>query len=312
MQLSIYVLLFCVLPFTDAFLMQKMYLKKNSFGGSPWNLSHGHQRMSALVFLSDNNKSNYSTVERLREEIEAPFAKVRVFGYSVLLAGCILSLLISLARIAAGLNGINTDFLQESINNAVIDVGGATVLTFLLKTDFDAKESRLRRAAKGAEIASLQVKGIFGLDQQLETVQLSAFRSGRGIDKRIIICAASEETIKQLLNDIESSTSLREDLILSDLVIVPWVISDSSSLNKVNAQLVQCECIGIPVGLNWNNFLREEIEEAERQGVDVKGGFSIVLKKNGRVGQRTKGINLQRMVGDVNARKSSGMDVRNI
>ena len=51
----------------------------------------------------------------------------------------------------------------------------------------------------------------------------------------------------------------------------------------------------------------------EKQGVDVNGrGFSIVLKKNGRVGQRTKGINLKRMVGDVNARKLSGMDVRNI
>jgi hypothetical protein len=222
-------------------------------------------------------------------------------------------LLISLARIAAGLNGINTDVLQESINNAAIDVGGLALLTFLLKSDFDAKESRLRRAAKGAEIANLQVKGCFGPDQQVETVSLSAFRSGRGIDKRIIICAASEETIRRLMNDIESSSSLRNELILSDLVVVPWVLSDSPSLNKTIVQSMQHECIGIPVGLSWNEFLKEEIEEAERQGVDVNGrGFSIVLKKNGRVGQRTKGINLERMVGDVHARKSSGMDVRNI
>jgi hypothetical protein len=302
------------MPCADAFINQNVHLKKNSFLSSPWNLSQRHQKVfSTHVFLSENKKNNYSTTDRLREEIEAPFAKVRVFGYSVLLAGCILSLLISLARIAAGLNGINTDVLQESINNAAIDVGGVFLLSFLLKSDFDAKESRLKRAAKGAEIANLQVKGPFGPDQRIETVPLSAFRSGRGIDKRIVICVASKETIHQLLNDIESSSSLQEDLVLSDLVVVPWITPDFTSLNQANSQAMQFDCIGIPVGLNWNDFLRDEIKEAEKQGVDVNGrGFSIVLKKNGRVGQRTKGINLERMVGDVNARKSSGMDVRNI
>jgi hypothetical protein len=53
-------------------------------------------------------KKNYSTTERFREEIEESFAKVREFGYSVLLAGSVISLLISLPRIAAAFHGINT------------------------------------------------------------------------------------------------------------------------------------------------------------------------------------------------------------
>ena len=40
-------------------------------------------------------------------------------------------------------------------------------------------------------------------------------------------------------------------------------------------------------------------------------GF-VVLKKNGRIGTRTKGIVLARMVGEVVDRRDAGLDVRNI
>jgi len=47
--------------------------------------------------------------------------------------------------------------------------------------------------------------------------------------------------------------------------------------------------------------------------VDIeKDGFCVILKKNGRVGQRTKGIFLERMVAMVEDRQSKGMDVTNI
>jgi hypothetical protein len=73
------------------------------------------------------------------------------------------------------------------------------------------------------------------------------------------------------------------------------------------------DCNGIPVGLYWNDFLGEGIKEAETQGVDMNGrGFSIPLKKNGRLRQRTECVNFERMVCDDNARESSDMDVRNI
>jgi len=38
----------------------------------------------------------------------------------------------------------------------------------------------------------------------------------------------------------------------------------------------------------------------------------VILKKNGRVGQRTRGIFLERMVGEVEGRRQAGMDVTNI
>ncbi len=78
-----------------------------------------------MLLLSKSQ--NYSKEVRLREEAEAPFRKVRFFVYSALLAGYFVSLLVSSARIAAGLNGINVDLLNESLNNAAIDIGKARI-----------------------------------------------------------------------------------------------------------------------------------------------------------------------------------------
>ena len=64
---------------------------------------------------------------------------------------------------------------------------------------------------------------------------------------------------------------------------------------------------------NWKNVIDDEATEAVSQGVDVLNeGFCVVLKKNGKVGQRTKGINLQTLLGNVVARREAGMDVTNI
>ena len=65
--------------------------------------------------------------------------------------------------------------------------------------------------------------------------------------------------------------------------------------------------------MNWKPLIQEEVKEAASQGVNVLlEGFSIILKKNGRVGQRTRGIFLQNMVTDVLERASMGMDIKNI
>jgi hypothetical protein len=73
-------------------------------------------------------------------------------------------------------------------------------------------------------------------------------------------------------------------------------------------------CIGLPVGNSaWKRVLDDETLEARKQGVDIEAeGICVILKKNGRVGQRTRGIFLKRMVGEVEERRAMGMDVSNI
>lgn len=285
---------------------------KTKFAAKCWQKS---EPTSLTTLFSQ--KKEYSTEVRLREEAEAPFRKVRFFIYSSLLAGCVISLLVSLARIAAGLNGINVDHLDESLQNAAIDVGGMALLLFLLKSDFDAQESRLKRASKGGEMASLPVRGkadFFkdSLRNQFVSLTLSSFRADRGIDKRIVICAAGEDKITTVIDEIRNP-SLQGSLVANDLVVIPVALRTGMSPIGMDDDLLEKECIAIPGGQGWKSFIADEVEEAEKQGVDVNSkGFAIILKKNGRVGQRTNGINLTRMVGEVQDRESLGMDVTNI
>jgi hypothetical protein len=63
----------------------------------------------------------------------------------------------------------------------------------------------------------------------------------------------------------------------------------------------------------WRSVIEGESEKAIQQGVDIeKEGFCVILKKNVRVGQRTKGIYLENMVADVMQRLEMGMDIKNI
>jgi len=96
-------------------------------------------------------------------------------------------------------------------------------------------------------------------------------------------------------------------------VIVPVVYPQGTAPLGLDVDLLEQDCVALPAGGNWKAVINDEASEAVRQGVDITGeGFCIVLKKNGRVGQRTKGIYLDRMVGEVNERRAAGMDVSNI
>lgn len=63
-----------------------------------------------------------------------------------------------------------------------------------------------------------------------------------------------------------------------------------------------------------HSIFARQVETALSQGIDpLKEGFSLVLKKNGRIGARSKGCPpWGTLVGDVERRKEAGMDTSNI
>lgn len=227
----------------------------------------------------------------------------------------------SLTRIAAGFSGINPDLLDESLANAAIDFAGIVVIAFLYKRDLDAEESRLMRATKGAALAGLPIRASKqftdgglesssgdGTQAEMFTTTLAALRSGRGIEKRVVICAGGAEKVKQIL---EEAVQLNDSLAVNDLVIVPVVLPQGVAPSMPNDFDLPYS-VALPVGNNWRGMIDDETQEASKQGIDVEGeGISIILKKNGRVGQRTKGVFLRNMVGDVEQRRDMGMDVSN-
>jgi hypothetical protein len=263
-------------------------------------------------------EDDYSQDIRLREEAESPFRKVRFFTYASLGAGAVQSLLVSSARIAAALSGINTDLLDESITNAAVDLGGIVVLAILTKRDMEAQESRLKRAKKGGDLARLMIRASKSLAEDASdsalpgmffNTNLSSLRRGRGIEKRVVIAAAGKEKVAEILKE---ASRLQDALTLNDFIIVPVVLPQGIA-PTVDENMPLPECVALPLGANWKSVVDDETEEARRQGIDVEGqGIAIVLKKNGRVGQRTKGVFLSQMVGEVEDRRAFGLDVKNI
>lgn len=275
---------------------------------------------SGTLVWQAKDTNEYSREILLREEAEAPFRKVRFFFYTSLGIGALVSLFVSATRVAAALSGINVDLLEESAVNAAVDTIGLVVLAFLWKNDARAQESRLQRAAKGAELAKLKIRAskaiIGGLDTDEDSsnpsesfvTPLSTLRRGRGIEKRVIIAAGGKEKIAEVLS---TAKTLESSLCLNDLLVVlvelPGIKAPDVGIDELPL------CAALPVGPSWNVVVNDEIEQAVSQGLDVEAdGFCVILKKNGRVGQRTKGVFLENMVNEVVARRESGMDVVNI
>lgn len=303
-----------------------------AYTNSPYQLNRNYNSLSPKI---RNSKSQYHVIKtpshstslsmsseeysreiRLREEAESPFRKVRFFGYATLITGALISFAVSGSRVAAGLAGINTDLMDQSITNVEADLAGILVLGFLYKRDLDAQNVKLKRAAKGAELAKLMVRGTPALldrdtpGAKNTVIPLSSFRSGRGIDKRVVIAAAGKDKIEEIL---EQAKNYADALIASDLVIVPVVLPQGTGPLGLDKDLIEQDYLALPAGGNWQSVIGDEAAIAEEQGVDVsKEGICVIMKKNGRVGQRTKGIYIERMCGEVTQRREMGMDVNNI
>lgn len=295
---------------------------------SPLTSKNSFSLLSSTSLQMASDDEEYSREIRLREEVESPFRKVRFVLYLNLLGGAAVSLAVSGARIAAALSGVNTNLMQESITNAIIDIIGIVVIGYFYKQDQDAQESRLKRATKGASLANLQIRGSASLlsgaasDIDLNNIDrnklvgktavvpIKSFRRGRGIEKRIVIAIASKEKINAVL---EQTKEVADSLVANDLILVPVVTPQFTAPLGIDNELMEMDCVALPAGGNWMSVLTDETDQAREQGVDVeKEGVCIVLKKNGRVGTRTKGIFLENMIGDVLARQQMGMDVSNI
>lgn len=332
-------LLFCTLLRIDSFPLQPPH-----HGGvidvttRSQNQKYTTQRQSIPRIFSSRNNNNdpqpeYSRDIILREEAESPFRKIRFFTYASLGAAAATSFLISSTRVIAGLNGINIDLLDESLYNCGIDLVGMIVLSFAWQQDVIAQNSRFKRAAKGAELAKLNVKVSKSMLNDSDIVEteltertasrfttsLASLRRGRGMEKRVVIAVGNTVRIQSIIQEaIQINDSLRDN----DLLIVPIIIEPpNGTIQPLPVNIIDIDtlpdCIALPAtgatSGSWKIVITDEMEEAIKQDINVyEDGFCVILKKNGRVGQRTRGIYLSNMVGDVTQRREAGMDVVNI
>lgn len=188
------------------------------------------------------------------------------------------------------------------------------------------REKRLARVEKGAALAALRVRvqasvmGGGGGGSDTVAVPLSSFRRDRGQARRVVIVIG---TAAALAPSLEAAAAKAQGLADAELLVVPYLIDGPADSEAAWASEA---VFAMPGGDRdaWRKLASEEISAAQAQGVAVEGeaaqGILIVLKKNGRVGQRGltppaasgEALPWQSLISDVNLRVARGMDVSNI
>ncbi|CAM9734492.1 unnamed protein product [Ectocarpus sp. 4 AP-2014] len=299
---------------------------KTSASAALWPSRSGSTRRAARgLTMQQTDEEARRTKLRLRVEAESPFRKrnsiLASFSFfffappGVFFGG---------GRTIALTQGIDQgQSMTELLTNIAVDVTAIVVCVGLVKRDLDAQEGRMARMEIGAKLAGLKVR--LQTKDDLSTVTLSALRRDRGRDKRVAVLVGGAETVK---SSLESALPYGPALETSDILIVPLVLESRPGMTGGGADMFRASGaesdlesavgsahVALPVALNrWQEYIDSEVETALSQGIDpLKEGFSLVLKKNGRIGARSKGCPpWGTLVGDVVRRKEAGMDTTNI
>ena len=99
----------------------------------------------------------YSQSSRLREEVEAPFAKVRLFVWPALMAGAAIATYFAGTSLLAEAVGAREP-APDSLVNLGVDLAAVAAIGTVWRRDLQARDSRLKRLSAGAAMAALRVE----------------------------------------------------------------------------------------------------------------------------------------------------------
>lgn len=240
------------------------------------------------------------------EEAESPWRKFRYFIYLSLGAAAGLSAFVELPRLAAGLSGINSDLLPNTVNNLAVSAGLFLVLGLLFQRDREAQLKKLEAIRVGGSISALRIM----FPGTGERLRLSDLRSGRGRATRVVILAGPAPVLRDCLT---TAQPIGSRLANNELLLVPVGLPDAET-PPLDPALMTGPHVALPAGGDWRRFIDAECARAREQGLDpLRDGMAVIVKKNGRVGQRIAGMPpLGRIAADVEDRVARGMDVENV
>ncbi len=248
----------------------------------------------------------YTVKQRLREEVESPFRKVRLIFFASSAGSALTALYFSATSALKAYLGTYSDAppLEEALTSCGINILGAIVCGFFAYRDYQVGQKNLERIARGGMLAKLAVSPAFE-EKKLRT--MSDYRRA----SRVLICAGDKEYIEDVckslnadqLSDENNLPQLIEEV---DLVVVPVLLSGGTSVGDTKSVWRETEPTESDrnfdstrsdriVAFPWNNaawaeYLKSDIETAEKQGFDVlKKGITLTVKKNGKILRRTTG-----------------------
>ncbi|KAK1861738.1 hypothetical protein I4F81_004318 [Pyropia yezoensis] len=248
--------------------------------------------------LEARDASGVSMMDRLQEETQAPFRKVRMFFYASFAAGASVGGLIAGTRILAALSGVSgAQPLAETVPNLVIDVVAVTAFALLLRRDAEAGRKRLARIAKTVDVGDLPVvrAGAGGGDK---TVDLSTLR---GRARPVIVSGRAKEVFAA----VRGAEAAAADLSRVGVVVVPVVTGGGVGL----AEPPHGDWLAMPAPADADVWA--EWEDSARTGTRAKGGgrppkralMVLVVRKDGRIGARsfTDAVEWDKLVAEIDA-----------
>jgi Low psii accumulation1 / Rep27 len=277
----------------------------------------------SIVFLSSPNGSNsddglgekfggYTVKQRLREEVESPFRKVRLLFFLSTVGSALTALYFSGMGTVKALVGGYSDAppLEQALQNDAINLTGAIVCGFLALREYNLGQSNLQRLAKGGQLARLVVEP--AADGEKRRTVADYRRASR-----VLIAAGGLGYITELARSLSADqrsdpNTIPTQLENSEVVVVPVLLKMDRDGKVIVENTRECwvevqgrgedidrnfdikradSVIAFPRGNSaWTDYLESEIETASGQGFNVlEKGFTITVKKNGRILRRATG-----------------------
>ena len=246
----------------------------------------------------------FTVKQRLREEVESPFRKVRLAFFSFSAASASVALYFSaLAALKANIGGYADAIpLEDALQTCAINAAGAVGLGALAIREARVGQANLERIAKGGLLARLEVEP--ASEGNPGRMALGDYRRA----SRVVIAAGGADYVGRLAMSLCSDQLADENTLpgaLSgvDTVVVPVLLDrkcqavDSRDAwrnarpgpSDRNFDAARAnEVVAFPAGFaSWNQYLKSDVETARGQGFDVlEKGITITVKKNGRILRR--------------------------
>ena len=245
----------------------------------------------------------FTAKQRLREEVESPFRKVRLAAFGFTTASASLALYFSaLSAIKANIGGFDdAPPLADALQTCGINAAGVLVCGSLALREIKVGKDNLARIAKGGLLARLTVEpAVEGSGRR----ELKEYRR----ESRVVIAAGGADYINRLCmslcsDQLADENTLPSALLGIDMVIVPVLLDNNYEVrdsrtawrnaapgeNDRNFESTRAdEVVAFPEGPSlWNEYLKSDAETAQGQGFDVLDkGITITVKKNGRILRR--------------------------
>lgn len=251
----------------------------------------------------------FTVKQRLREEVESPFRKVRLASFAFLASSAGVALYFSaLAVLKANIGGYADAIpLEDALQTCAINGAGVIGFGALAARELKVGNVNLERIAKGGMLARLVVEPA---EEGSSRRTLVDYRRA----SRVVIAAGGADYINRLAMTLCSDQLVDENTLPSallgvEIVIVPVLIGDDYQAtesktawrsavpgeNDRNFDSTRAdEVVAFPSDLGtctWNEYLKSDIETAQGQGFDVlEKGITITVKKNGRILRRATGL----------------------